>query len=232
MIQGIVAREIKKTFQQKGGPVGPRHGPPRTNLWCELCQSATHTIDTCFKKRQVDRFYEDQKEKDEKNRKNETQNDASRSGEPSTSSGGIARVSQIGEEGSSVQLLYTPAVISGHVFRKCMVNTGSEVNVLPLREATRFGIPFDPCAITQILGFNGASSAVEGMAHCSLRVEPCQTETKAQFLVTGGVSGGPILGFPALESLGLTVNCATRELVCKVSGQVVHCSAVSKNSKN
>ena len=230
---GMFEQVLKKAVQQPSGAVVVRQkaGSGRTNLWCDFCESHTHTTDTCYNKQRADRFYAKEKEK-QKQKEKENEKGQDKAGPSTSNDGQTVKVSQIEGDGDKVQLLYTPADIGGHAFRKCMIDTGSEVNVLPMKEAVRFGIAYDPCAITQILGFNGSASPVDGMASCRLKVEPCEKEVEAQFLVTSGLSGGPILGFPALESLGLTVSCTERELVCANSGKVVRCSAAAKPRKN
>ena len=205
----------------QGGPAERQgRGNPRKNQWCDFCKSYTLSTDACYIKLRIDR-YNQAKEREGK-----------ADPQPSTSQGQTASVSRIEEGNGDVTLLYTPACINGHDFRRCMVDTGSEVNVLPLREAVRLGIAFDPCAITQIIGFNGSPSPVEGMAECSLHVSPGNKAVSQQFLVTNGVSGGPILGFPALEALGLSVNCKDRELLEPSTGKVVRCAAATKPRKN
>ena len=224
-ISELIAEGVRKAMQQEETAVRRGRWNSRPNMWCDFCKSHTHVTDECYIKNRIDQYNEKERQEKEKGKEKEKAG-------PSEKGERVAKVSQIEGDGVDVQLLYTPAEIDGHAFRRCMVDTGSEVNVLPLKEAVRFGIPYDPCAITQIIGFNGSPSPVEGLASCSLSVAPCEGSVVGKFLVTSGVSGGPILGFPALEALGLGVDCSTRELSHKTSGKVVRCAAAAKPRKN
>ena len=140
-----------------------------------------------------------------------------------------ADVANIQENTTGTTLLYTPICINGHVFRKCLIDTGSEVNVMALRDATKYGIAFDPkChqADYWIQWSKVPGGRYGDVRHCG---GPMHKDViKAQFIISSGHGGDPILGFPALNELGLTVNCKQRELTEQSTGLVVHCAATTR----
>ena len=221
-ITKLIEEGVRKALASGEPPIRRDRGDVmvrQSKCWCDFCKTSTHNTENCFTKQRIDRY---NARKAQEKAEKET-----REGRPGTSGGDgkVSCVSQVNEENWDNDLLYTPAIIAGHFFRRCLIDTGSDVNLLPYREAVRYGISFDPCAIKRIMGFNGAPSAVEGEAHCEVNMSPCTEGVSSPFLVTKGLSGFPILGLPALSSLGLSVHCGDRELVHRDTGRMVRCSA-------
>ena len=128
-------------------------------------------------------------------------------------------------------LLYTPAEINGAKFSRCLIDTGSEVNLIPSRDVTKHGFQYDPAGVKKIAGFNGSTGRVLGSLEGSTKYGPCQEERMLSFLVTPEISV-PILGLPALATFELLVDPMDRTLISREDGQVVHCSAVTHTPKN
>ena len=226
-ITKLIEEGVRKALARGEPPVRrDRVVVQQRKYWCDFCKTSTHDTENCFTKQRVDR-YNAKKAQEEAAKK-------ARDDRPGTSGGdgGMAKVSQIGEYEVDEDLLFAPAIIAGQFFRRCLIDTGATSNLLPHREAVRYGIAFDPCAIKRIMGFNGATSQVEGGTYCEVNMSPCTEAVSTLFLVTKGLSGFPILGLPALSALGLSVDCGKRELVDKETGRMARCSAAFKLRRN
>ena len=130
------------------------------------------------------------------------------------------------DEAGLKTLLYTPAVINDVRFSRCLVDTGSEVNLISIRDAIKHGFAFSPGGVQRIRGFNGSESAVNGMMKCCLQVGTSMSCHDAEFLVTADVTV-PVIGLPALSALGISVDCKSHELTDLKTGDVVRCSAAT-----
>ena len=126
----------------------------------------------------------------------------------------------------STQLLYTPALVNGSRFSRCLIDTGSEVNVMPKSAAVKFGYTISKAGVKALIDFHGGSSAVDGSTALELQIGPT-TIKGCEFLISPAISV-PIIGMPALHALGITVDCMAGELVEKTTGATVKCSVVKK----
>lgn len=126
-------------------------------------------------------------------------------------------------------LVYTPAVIAGIKFSRCLVDTGSEANILPMKDVTKNGMPYRKVNGQAVRGFDGQTSPIAGILRCSVIFGPSKVPQEVEFLISNNVSI-PIIGFPALHLFGLSVNCKDRELVEVTTGNIISCSAVENHS--
>ena len=125
--------------------------------------------------------------------------------------------------------LHTPVWINGVRFPRCLVDTGSEVNLISRKDATKYGFSFEMAGIQKISGFNGAISAVDGMMTCDIRLGPSGESKRVEFLVTPATTI-PIIGCPTLAELKISLNLQER-ILQDTQGNVVRCSA-ARTSKN
>ena len=123
-----------------------------------------------------------------------------------------------------------PAWLDEFRFPRCLVDTGSEVNLISMRDVVKHGMQYEMGGIEAIRGFNGKTSPVDGLLRCKIRLGPCGEGKDAEFLVTSAVSI-PIIGMPTLSDLEVMVDCRER-LLQDNCGNVVKCSAASQMPKN
>ena len=125
--------------------------------------------------------------------------------------------------------MHSPIWINGVQFTRCLIDSGSEVNLISVKDAIKQGFGYELGGIKKISGFNGSSSPVDGLMDCETRLGPRGNTKKVEFLVTPNVTI-PILGCLALNELGLMMDCKER-IPMDDQGNIVRCSAVH-NLKN
>ena len=129
-------------------------------------------------------------------------------------------------------LLHTPCWLNGQKVQKCLIDTGSEVNLMSLRDATRRSIPYAPGGVRAIKDFSGDVTSVMGIAVCDMNFLPNVDTTQVEFLVVRNLSDGPIIGMPTLSAFGLGVDCVRPGLFEVSTGKVLSCSVVRRPPKN
>ena len=120
--------------------------------------------------------------------------------------------------------LHTPIWINGVKFPRCLIDTGSEVNVMSVKDAIKHGFKYEMGGIQKITGFNGTTSAVDGMMMCKVQLGLCGEGKEVEFLVTAGPTI-PIIGCPTLAELRISLDCQER-ILSDEQGNIVRCSAV------
>ena len=121
--------------------------------------------------------------------------------------------------------LFTPfPLVNGIKFPRCLIDTGSEVNVISVKDATKHGFEYEMGGIQRITGFNGTTSGVDGMMMREVQLGPCGEPKEVEFLVTPGPTI-PIIGCPTLADLRISLDCQER-ILSDEQGNVVRCSAV------
>ena len=120
--------------------------------------------------------------------------------------------------------LHTPIWINGVKFPRCLIDTGSEVNVMSVKDAIKHGFKYEMGGIQKITGFNGNTSAVDGMMMCKVQLGLCGEGKEVEFLVTAGPTI-PIIGCPTLAELRISLDCQER-ILSDEQGNIVRCSAV------
>ncbi|WP_461496358.1 retroviral-like aspartic protease family protein, partial [Pyruvatibacter sp.] len=128
-----------------------------------------------------------------------------------------------------VTLLHTPLTVAGKRIKHCLVDTGAQVNLLPVAECVRHGIKYEPYTDTTLYGFNGAPGEVVGRTTLTTHVGP-STNCDIEFLITPEVTT-PLLGLPGLKLCGLIVDCVRGELRSEATGDCVRCTLIT-NQKN
>ena len=142
-------------------------------------------------------------------------------------SGPTSKIVEATKAEEDCALMYTPAYIRGVRFPKCLIDTGSQVNLIPLKLLTKHGLFFDKAGIQKVQGFNGSEGSIIGSLTCPVQIGSGSTERELEFLVCPSVSN-PILGLPALQKFGLMVDCENRELCEVLTRRVVRCIVVQK----
>lgn len=130
------------------------------------------------------------------------------------------------------QLMYVPITLNGAKLERCMIDTGAEVNVISANLALKSGLTYQPAYIKEIQGFNGAPTKVVGIATCTMEMAPSQQPKEEKFLVVESIPGGPIIGMPTLNRFGLILDCDTKEITDKASGNMVKCAVLKMPPKN
>ena len=125
--------------------------------------------------------------------------------------------------------LHAPVWINEVKLTRCLIDSGSEVNLISVKDAVKHGFSYEMGGIKKIFGFNGSSSPVDGLMDCEIRLGPNGDTVKVEFLVTPNVTI-LILGCPALAAMGLMMDCKER-ILTDDHGNVVRCSAVHNLKK-
>ena len=120
--------------------------------------------------------------------------------------------------------LHSPVWINGVKFTRCLIDSGSEVNLISVKDAIKHGFGYELGGIKTISGLNGSSSPVDGLMDCDIRLGPSGGTKEVDFLVAPNVTI-PILGCPALTKLCLVMDWKEK-ILTDDQGNVVRCSAV------
>ena len=110
-----------------------------------------------------------------------------------------------------------------------LMNTGSDVNVLPRDLMTTLALNAKPSPIGTLRGFNGSDSPVLGTAVCQVQFGNEQPR-QAEFLVIQDANV-PILGFPTMAEWGLVIDCGFATLRHD-DGTLTMCQSVEAVPKN
>ena len=117
-----------------------------------------------------------------------------------------------------------PMWIHGVKFEKCLVDPGSQANIMPLREMTRTGIPF-VSEVNLVKAYDNAVSKTMGKFVANLKIDSIEGRD-VEFLVSENVDY-PLIGLQTLGEMGIDVRCKEHELRQEASGKVVRCTATS-----
>ena len=111
--------------------------------------------------------------------------------------------------------------------RKVLIDSGSNINILPKKVAESYGIAISPSDTKSVSGFNGKSTAVLGRVVVQTRIG--SEQEPVTYLVMDEASK-IILGSPALEQFQFRLNCGERYLETR-TGDKVLCNLI-RPSKN
>ena len=121
--------------------------------------------------------------------------------------------------------VYAPIHLDGVKFSRCLIDTGSQVNLIPKADVTRNQFVVSKNEIQEIYGFNGTPGQILGTVSGDLKLGPNKEPKKAVFMVSSEITT-PIIGFPTLRDFGLSINCQKHEIVNEQTGESVFCSVV------
>ena len=199
--------------------------PEVAMIVCEFC-GLNHKKENCLKNKAVKK----------KTGLDIIQESKKENGGSSSSSEGSAAVSMIRNEGvnSNVEderlspekerLIYAPISFEGVKFSSCLLDTGAQVNLMPAREVSRHGFPYRRDGIRAVRGFDGSPGRILGTVMGQLSIGRGES-VMAEFLVSPDVTR-PIVGIGALASMGMSIDCASRELINNRTGDILLCTVV------
>ena len=122
------------------------------------------------------------------------------------------------------ELMHTPIWVNGVKFEKCLVDPGSQTNLVPLKEMTRSGIPF-VSEVNWVRAYDNTIGKTMGRFAASLKIGSIE-EKEVDFLVSDNIDF-PFVGLQTLGDMGFNVRCKEHELHHEKSGETVRCTAVS-----
>ena len=123
-------------------------------------------------------------------------------------------------------LVHAPIHFNGVKFANCLIDTGSQVNLMPASHATRHGFACRRDGIRAIRGFDGSPGRIFGTVEGELSIGRGDSQ-QDEFLVSPDISR-PIVGMPALKKRGLCINCGEHEIFNPMTGDIILCSAVTE----
>lgn len=83
---------------------------------------------------------------------------------------------------------------------------GAQANLLPVRDAIKYGFAYSLIGVEVITGFNGAESLVSGVMWCNLQIGSKLKPKETEFLITPNVTKA-IIRLPTLRGFGIAINC-------------------------
>ena len=107
--------------------------------------------------------------------------------------------------------LHSPVWINGVNFRRCLIDSGSKVNLISVKDAIKHGFTCEMGGIKKIMGFNGSSSSMDGFMDCQTWLGTNGKPREVEFWVCSNTTI-PLLGCLALMELGLMMDCRERNL--------------------
>ena len=122
------------------------------------------------------------------------------------------------------ELMHTPIWINGIRFERCLVDPGSQTNLIPLREMTRSGIPF-VSEVNWVRAYDNTIGKTMGRFTSSLKIGSIKGEN-VEFLVSDNIDL-PFVGLQTLGDMGFNIRCKDHELHHEESGEIVRCTAIS-----
>ena len=128
------------------------------------------------------------------------------------------------EEKQPTKLMYTPVWINGMKFERCLVDQGSQPNLVPLKEMTRTGIPF-VSEINWVRAYDNTIGKAIGRFTANLKIGSVE-EKDVEFLVSDTIDF-PFVGLGTLKDMGMNIKCRQHELHHEDSGEIIKCSAIT-----
>ena len=131
-----------------------------------------------------------------------------------------------------ISKLFVRAKINGLQFRKCLIDTGSECNMISVKMATQHSLPYTRTEVKGIKGFNSQIyDDIEGEMEVDLSFGPTGATKKAMFYVVPGCPS-PLVGLPTLVDFELLIDVADRKITEKKTGKIIGCSVTNKFKEN
>ena len=142
----------------------------------------------------------------------------------------VARTNVVGQE-EPRRKAYINAKLNGIDVHRCLVDTGSDVNVIPQSLATKLNLKLSPATLKAIRGFNGQFSRVIGEFTGQFEFGPAEEAQPTKFLVVADATC-LIVGFPTLGDFHMMVDCGEGALINKATREMSICSAIETVTKN
>ena len=111
-------------------------------------------------------------------------------------------VKAIGNLAKNRQKKYVEVSFGEQSLGRCLLDTGSEVNVLPKALADKIRLPRSRSPIPSLEGFNGSLAKVDGVWYGELRTKEGLPAIKTSFLIAD-LATCPIIGMQTLHLLGI-----------------------------
>eukprot|EP00210_Caulerpa_lentillifera_P003433 g3276.t1 len=147
--------------------------------------------------------------------------------QPSTSSVQVNNVNR------TVKLLRTSAHVFGKKISDFLVDTGSEVNILPLKVVEDLELPYlsIPEGKAQVTSFDGTPGNICGQISVCLKWGPGNKEKDVEFLISPDVEH-PIIGLKTIQDYRVTIVGSKNELKDEDTGFSLNQASESANSEN
>ena len=108
----------------------------------------------------------------------------------------------------------------------CLVDTGSQCNVLSQRDAGYMGLKWEKGSSVQLTGFNNTDAKVVGEWNGRFNFGPNFTQVYTKFIIVEH-DMAPIIGMPTLREFDYSINCGEQALECNKTHQKLRCSMVN-----
>ena len=110
-------------------------------------------------------------------------------------------------------LLYTPIMVNGVRLPRALVDSGSEVNVLPVKVAAKHGFSYNSDAAKNLIlyDFEERKCPVKGIAKMQLIFGPKKGVHNVKFLISNACAH-PIIGMDTLKLFQYCIDCDHHEL--------------------
>ena len=184
---------------------------------CDFC-GGSHKKESCLKNKAV-------KEKTGLDVIQEKDENGGSSSENGKKSAQITTIEDGRESPEKEYLVYAPIQFEGIKFSRCLIDTGAQVNIMPAREVTKHGFTCHRDGIRAVRGFDGSPGRILGTIEGNLSIGR-NDAIYEEFLISPDVTR-PIVGLPTMARMGLTINCASHEIVNNVTGDILLCSVVT-----
>ena len=107
--------------------------------------------------------------------------------------------------------MYTLAPIGGIKFSKCLVDAGSETNVISIGDVIKHGLSFLPGGVHALRDFDNQKVLVQGVFTSHVIVGLAIEPKELVFHVTANATI-PFIFLPTLKAFRLTVDCGSHKL--------------------
>lgn len=123
-------------------------------------------------------------------------------------------------------LMFSSAHINGVHFPRRLIDTGSAVNLMPLRAVREFNFAYSPGGIPSIRGYDGREGQIVGGMCSQFRIGNGLEVRFAHFWISPDLSH-PIIGLPTLRECKITIDCTNHKMINENNGQGIACSFVT-----
>lgn len=142
----------------------------------------------------------------------------------------IQKVQHNVEKWKEGTLFRTPLWLGHKQIAGCLLDTGSEANILPLDQCLKHGFTYQTLdRPIHLSGFmTGVSSSPVGSVEFTTSIGPSHA-LPVRFLVVEGAKE-TIVGLPTLVKAGLVLNCDNGEVECAQTGGKVRCGLLQRKN--